>query len=400
MTLTKEEKVMNKILLVGNGFDLAHGLITSYSDFLFLMKNWDEFKAKMNGAKRRGIKILEEEPFNRFLFDVDDADEVCLGELENIIKNNSWAKYFQKCEAEIDGWIDFEREIYPVINLFEKIFAQNQYSKSTNGVIGSGGYAEIFFMKALFDENELDIARLWNEYFVVQDVGVRMRTPYVSRQYGILKKTILKSLRQSFDEFIKGFEIYIHEFVYRKKDIPILRQIEDIGADYVISFNYTLTEKLYGISEENVHHIHGMIRENLTSGKNNMILGVNEQENQDMDFIYFVKYFQRIQKHSGVKYKSFVNNRVRNEIGETVLQEYNLYVYGHSLDETDQDILMYILNNGKIGGKVNQVVVYYYDDSDYEQKVINLIKLLGRPTVEEYIENKKIIFIPTSEETV
>lgn len=399
VTLAKEERVMNKILLVGNGFDLAHGLLTSYNDFLFLMKNWDEFKAKKGGVKR-GAKILREDPFYRFLSDVSDIDEECLDKLGTIVKKNRWAKYFQNCEAEIDGWIDFEREIYPVIDLFKKIFAQKKYNKVTSGRIGQGGYTELILEKTLFDENELDIARLWDEYFAVQDVGVRVGTPYVSRQYGILKKTILKSLRQSFDEFIKGFEIYIHEFVYRKKDIPILRQIKEIGADYVISFNYTLTEKLYGISEDNVHHIHGMIRENLTSGKNNMILGVNEQENQDMDFIYFAKYFQRIQKHSGVRYKNFVNNEVRNEIGETILQEYNLYVYGHSLDETDQDILMYILNNGSIGGKINQVIVYYYDDSDYEQKVINLIKLLGRPTVEEYLENEKIIFIPTSEETV
>ena len=35
---------MNKVLLVGNGFDLAHGLLTSYGDFLYLMQNWNEFK--------------------------------------------------------------------------------------------------------------------------------------------------------------------------------------------------------------------------------------------------------------------------------------------------------------------------------------------------------------------
>ncbi len=32
----------------------------------------------------------------------------------------------------------------------------------------------------------------------------------------------------------------------------------------------------------------------------NMVLGVNDYDNKD--FIYFVKYFQRIQKHCGVDY--------------------------------------------------------------------------------------------------
>ena len=34
---------MNNLLLVGNGFDLAHGLLTKYEHFLHLIKNWDEF---------------------------------------------------------------------------------------------------------------------------------------------------------------------------------------------------------------------------------------------------------------------------------------------------------------------------------------------------------------------
>ena len=161
-----------------------------------------------------------------------------------------------------------------------------------------------------------------------------------------------------------------------------------------------MTEKLYGIKEENVHHIHGMMRENLFVGKNNMVLGVNEQENQDMDFIYFVKYFQRIQKASGVNYKHFVRSYTQmNNIGRMVKEEYSLHIYGHSLDETDEDILKYMI--GRIGeqGQLilypKQVVIYYYDESDYEQKVINLIKLYGRPIVEEFMENKKFRFILT-----
>lgn len=35
---------MNNVLLVGNGFDLAHGLPTKYGDFLCLIKNWAFFR--------------------------------------------------------------------------------------------------------------------------------------------------------------------------------------------------------------------------------------------------------------------------------------------------------------------------------------------------------------------
>lgn len=43
---------MDNILLVGNGFDLAHGLLTRYDDFLFLIKNWQEFQNKYKQKKK------------------------------------------------------------------------------------------------------------------------------------------------------------------------------------------------------------------------------------------------------------------------------------------------------------------------------------------------------------
>lgn len=387
---------MGDILLIGNGFDLAHNLNTKYDDFLYLMKNWVSFNA-MYQSVRKGHDVNEKEEFYKYLKNARDMDDGNMQLLSKIIESNSWIKYYRRCEAEIDGWIDFEREIYPVIDLFGKVIRQTDYEK---GDITFDKNTEIRINKEKFNTNELDIADLWMEYFKVLGPFLTVKSQYGSVQYGILKKKIFKSLRESFDEFINAFEIYLYEFVYREKNVPILDQIRRINPKYVVSFNYTLTEKLYGIKEENVHHIHGMMRENLFVGKNNMVLGVNEQENQDMDFIYFVKYFQRIQKASGVNYKHFVRSYTQmNNTGRMVKEEYRLHIYGHSLDETDEDILKYMI--GRIGeqGQLilypKQVIIYYYDESDYEQKVINLIKLYGRPIVEEFMENEKFKFIHT-----
>ena len=99
-------------------------------------------------------------------------------------------------------------------------------------------------------------------------------------------------MRSEYDDFIIAFEIYLSEFVYKRDDIRLLKQIKEIDITTVISFNYTLTEKLYGLKEEDVHHIHGVIRNELSAIKNNMVMGVNEQDDSNMDFIYFVKYLK------------------------------------------------------------------------------------------------------------
>uniref|UniRef100_UPI0040576F92 AbiH family protein n=1 Tax=Acetatifactor sp. TaxID=1872090 RepID=UPI0040576F92 len=385
---------MNNILLVGNGFDLAHGLPTSYNDFLTIIKQWSFFKSKFDEINQGG-SIDVDHPYYKYLIYADKMDKNNINKLGGIIQNNSWVNYYCKCEAEIDKWIDFEREIDPVMKMFEFIFNSN-YNTAGQG----GDFGEAHIDRSVFNPNVLRIARLWGKYINARGASsVCVKEPYASLQYGILKKKLMEELRKEFDEFIEAFELYLYEFVYKRDNVKLLNQIKQLEIESVISFNYTLTEKLYGIKDDNVHHIHGMIREEINSGKNNMVMGVNEQENQNMDFIYFVKYFQRIQKGSGVRYKSFVRSKVKNNSGIVQKEKYNLYIYGHSLDETDEDILKYVIGDktetGKLKLNPKQVIIFYYDSADFEQKVINLIKLYGRPIVEEYMEKELFKFEQT-----
>ena len=389
---------MNNLLLVGNGFDVAHRLHTSYDDFLTIMKFRKHIIVDIKDAKN-GRNINDKNPFHKFTLSVSNMDEDNLKNLGDIIEKNSWVKYYCRCEAEIDGWIDFEREIYPVIDMFEFVFNANC------NTIGHGGkYGEALIDRNDFkSKNILRVARLWDKYINANGVdNICVKEPYASLQYGILKKKILKDLREEFDEFILAFELYLYEFVYKRDDVKILKQIKDLDINTVISFNYTLTERLYGLSEENVHHIHGMIREDFSGTKNNMVMGVNEQEDSNMDFIYFVKYFQRIQKASGVRYKELIK-RITTD-GMATHTDYILHIYGHSLDETDEDILKYVIgdkeSNDRIKLKPKRVIIFYYDDADYEQKVINLIKLYSRSIVETYMEKGLFEFRQTTNELV
>lgn len=407
---------MNKVLLVGNGFDLAHGLWTSYNDFLFLMKNWNEFEYEYEEEKRNIEKskdkvnksvssekdifelfdfIIDEEKeseIKKFIKNIVGMDRALLDKLKKIIDTNSWVNYFINCGAEIDGWIDFEKEIYPVIEMFTYVFK----SDCNIEVDREHDYIEGKIKKNNCDFRISRLFQLWNKYIWNKDQQyIAIESIFLSEQYGVLKKKILKSLKEEFDEFICAFEIYIHEFVFKRKDLKLLKQIKDINADYVISFNYTLTEKLYEISEQKTHHIHGKIREDLARGTNNMVLGVNGQKDQIFDFIYFVKYFQRIQKRTGIKYKGLLKECGYNSKGWMIDNKgYELHIYGHSLDTTDEDILKYIMVASK------KIYIYYYTQEDYESKVINLIALYGREELEENMDNGRFEFVPTSNEKV
>ena len=90
----------NRVLVIGNGFDIAHGMKTKYQDFLYVVN------------KKIGIEYMYdvEQKYRKELDEV--ARSFILDEtMINLIKNNIWIKYFNRLKIEGQNWIDFEREI-------------------------------------------------------------------------------------------------------------------------------------------------------------------------------------------------------------------------------------------------------------------------------------------------
>lgn len=356
-----------KVLVIGNGFDLAHGLLSSYNDFFVVISEWIDFEKAFYETLKNKDK---DSKYKKYFNEIESIDIGEIKKLGQIIRKNSWISYYVQCGAELKGWIDFEKEMIPVITLFGKVLSLDMLT------VGHGGdTAECRIPKEVMSPSLKRIARLWRNYFSISNDQFSVVSKYGSHRHGLLKENLIEDLRKEFAEFIVALEIYIQEFVEKNFLDIKLKQIEEINADLVISFNYTETELRYTtIRPEAVYHIHGKVSEI----PNSMVVGVNELVNDfDNTFIYFVKYFQRIQKHSSIAYKK--------EIGE----EIELYVYGHSLDVTDKDILEYLFD------KSQKITIFFYNQVDYEKKILNLISNFGREKLEENMENGRLLFVIT-----
>lgn len=131
-----------------------------------------------------------------------------------------------------------------------------------------------------------------------------------------------------------------------------------------------------------------------------MVLGIEEYlkgEDRDnkLELVEFKKYFQRIYKKTGCKHKEWlesVSESQKNQ-GDNFLREgiflNNIYIYGHSLDVTDKDILEDLLSL-----PYTQTTIFYLDKRDYAQKISNMIKIIGQDelTNSVYGKNPKIVF--------
>lgn len=443
------------ILVIGNGFDLAHGLPTQYKDFLMF--------AKMVKVAVKTMGIENQIPTNEKEFEgwTDDIESLQCGNLDSLFSNlisnevsdkekqkfegiksyvidlfvqgdmvirkklvyythnNFWIEYFIQCPMyQKENWIDFEGEIKDVIESFNNDIRYSISEVRINDVAVRDKMSNEF----LRDYFLVDMDKLIQEqdmiaYEKVKGKGLNMQeySDYMHKyreenpiedSTSISYKAIIEKLENDLNRLILALEIYLYDYV---ENIEIKQKSPDISDIItglsqndilkIISFNYTHTcEKLYQKKtiikgdKTNYDYLHG---ETLKS-ENNMVLGIDEylppdKENKEIEFIAFKKYFQRIFKGTGCKYRDWVdiilsrrekekNIRQQKNINENEPIPYNyftndyrhmLYIFGHSLDMTDKDVLKDLILNDNV-----KTTIFYLDSDDLKHKIANLVKVI------------------------
>lgn len=363
-----------KILLIGNGFDIEHGLPTKYAQFLDFVK---EFQTTFIGLKDHTLKPEDiQNDYFKSLF--SDNESIIVDALLSFTFGNSWIDYFQKTlnshMENKENWIDFEREISDIIKTLDcaiKFYEENNKEASNN--ITLPPHLKHKLLEIIGDEYMLD-------------------------SYNI--KNCINTLLNDLNKLICALEIYIWDYIdftgHTGNNIEYYNpDIDEIHPDAVLSFNYSDTyRRLYTYNQKDIKYdfIHGKAKNNLLDPfkkedcieKCNLVLGIDEylpddRKNREIDFIAFKKYYQRIYKQTGCQYKTWLEQIDRN-IKEEKSEENFLYIFGHSLDETDGDILRDLINHTSI-----QTIIYYKSKKILGQQIANLVKVLGADKVIEKV---------------
>lgn len=357
------------ILIIGNGFDLAHGFPTRYKNFLKFINEVKEYceKFKFTGNSVSDDYKKDKDYFN-FLIDLDEKNDFeYINNVFELSNNNLWVKYFNTIFKDNssylgDTWIDFENEIAKAINYMSS-------SKINKKNIASKNYSFNVDENLLYFINAINKNSILNESSkTIDGIVYTTRNIYLSN-YTTLKKELLKDLK----DFIRCLEIYICIHINEIKPNKRITELDDIESiDAVLSFNYTNTyERLYGKDNTKYHYIHGKANKNNTIDSCQLVLGINEysdtSDDNDTEFIQYEKFFQRIYKRNGCEYTKWIEDKYEED------KKYNIYIYGHSLDSTDADVL-----NEFIELENCQITIFYYDDEALEGQITNLTKIIGR----------------------
>lgn len=353
-----EFSLESNLLIVGNGFDLEHGLKTHYTDFFDTINN-----------------------------NVSSQNEITLNNHKYLIKDNNLLLYlleeYKQNKLQGNNWIDIETKLKNIITFIEEIninhFVTRNYFSTDNK-----------FYKIVELYNLSHTLFFYTDF--IKNFSPIIKNNYNNESYNYNEKKYIDIInRMENDLYIltNMLKDYLLE-----QDISNLTKTKDISdIDYkithVLSFNYTDTfRKLYSkLDNDKIDFIHGSLN------KNNLVLGINETltedtENKIIDTVYFKKYFQRIYKKTDYQYVSWLDSTD----SENYADFDTVYIHGHSLDESDKEILKKIINS-VLKKDTSTVKIFYYDEKHYRQEVTNLIKVLGKDVFQKYYFQNRIIFI-------
>lgn len=362
------------MLIIGNGFDIAHGRPTKYEDFLKfieqIMRTKDycnskgEFEATMpklhNDVKNYILSAFDTRR-NSGTKSVQNENKM-IQELYERLDKNVWYPYFRYIQvndyARGKNWVDFESEIRTIVEFFDRQI-NDLYDRlpfSPTAFPGAPQKANFFWSKLDFSKFNLQNHR--NE-------------SYQNTYYDFIKK-----IYQDLEDLIRCLEIYLDDCVEKISVAQYSPDIEKIGVSPVVSFNYTTIPTDIYPSLKGVHYVHGRADASRPAEKNNMVLGVNEywdvrEKDSRTNFNCFKKFVQRIIKETGIDYKEALQIIAANS--EFRKKGSNIYIFGHSLDDTDGDILKEVIRTEGV-----ITTIFYLDKQRQADQIANLSKVLGQ----------------------
>ncbi|QNR83595.1 hypothetical protein H9N25_16790 [Pedobacter riviphilus] len=360
---------MNRLIIIGNGFDLAHGLKTSYCDFI-------------NNYLTNALNIFAESRF------YDDP----LLEITHINKH----RYYTN--------------IYPVPVTIESVYySLSQLGPSTNTRVK---YKSAILAHSINNTKFGKWVDLENEYFDqlksltsnAKQNGDYSSILTLNDQLNFIKLKLheyLSMIELDLEHFEPSKEIFdlFHEQI-DSDDIVLELSSTDISKTLFLNFNYTNTvekyrgNRNYGASVSNkrvkipddINYIHG----SLNTPGNPIIFGYGDE--YDDDYLLFEKHKQN---HLFTHIKSFSYFKTVNYhslIRFLENDDYQVFIVGHSCGLSDRTMLKEIFEHSKC----KSIKIFYYKRQDGSTDFTEKTYDLARHFTSKGEMRKKIVSEPNS----
>ncbi|MBR4198972.1 MAG: hypothetical protein IKQ94_09380 [Bacteroidales bacterium] len=368
---------MNRIILIGNGFDLAHGLKTSYADFI----DWYWEKMGLTILKESSKNIVSDElcsftlqpskfyftwfqfwsghyikkdnPFNPW-----EGKEVVKIAKENksLCQFKYKSDFFEQINKYYEkGWVDIENEYYTQL----LISLKNEYtfSKYTNNPAKLNN--ELSFIQEKLIEYLKEVQGGISKNMVIDEIRQKMKAEFSVQDISVnFKKQFLEARKKFWGSL--------------GKETPYTPQ-----RTFVLNFNYTTLADLYF---KEVTHIHGNINEPAS-----VIFGYGDELDEKYKTIVNKNENEYLRNVKSVKYLEHANYRNMLEFIESA--PFQIFIMGHSCGNSDRTLLNTLFEHRNCVS----IKPFYYIKDDGSDNYIELVQNISRNFTDMKLMRNRVV---------
>ena len=357
---------MNRLVIIGNGFDMAHGLKTSYMDFI----NW-YWERRLNAMLTEHASISE--------------DCLCKLEIKNTKDCASWSNFFffhpfrdlmtrewKYPPTEIISAIKENTDDFSVTN--SKFFASILQSIETKGWVDiEYDYYQLLKKCAESTDCGYTVKELNDQLAYLQERLVEYLGSIGANEY---KKKLHDAMIEFFDpaDFstegrkkamenigldIKSFEEVEYNYEERNKLIP--------GRIMLLSFNYTATAKMYGNFNLEFNYIHGDLEH-----PKNIIFGYGDELDKNYKDILDRNDNELLRNVKSVRY---LETRHYHDMLEFLMSApFQVLIMGHSCGNSDNTLLNTVFEHENCVS----IKPFYHKLEDGSDNYLELVQNISR----------------------
>lgn len=407
---------MNRLVLIGNGFDLAHGLKTSYADFV----NW-YWDYRVNGFVGNLTPVSQDplctfEDYHGSVWNVNAyaagmnlrpdptwPNKTGKSIVEHIINSKRYYRvnmspFFERIVKGIEtkGWVDIENEYYELLkhyaldNMNEE--AKEKFLKSLNDQLDYLKGLLIQYLAEITEQDPKIIKSIKHDIyapFEKEDMSVHAdyhmfeEEPWEWEDRSDREaelRTILEKYGYGVNECMEWVKAWIEDKNGSTKYPFAFLLPKNI---MLLNFNYTHTAQIYKRTDDSFEevHIHGDIEDKL-----HVIFGYGDEmhsdfeklkEREDGECLRYVKSIRYLEASNYKKVLRFIESA-----------PYQVVIMGHSCGRSDRTLLHTIFEHGNCAS----IKLCYYRKEDGSDDYLEKIQNISRNFVS--MENMRDVVVP------
>lgn len=387
---------MNRLVLIGNGFDCAHGLKTRYEDFFYWY--WEQRFNTIHNEETKtsedilcSMTILKFESWYMFMvYNHIRLSSLNGKQLYELLDNKNefeinYTPFFDRIRKsiEVKRWVDIETEYYELL----KLYSQSDDAISQIEILNK----QLYYLQEKLVEylRTIEIS----DKLIRTDIKRKIYAPFNISDFSsdgkqALKEHVATGVAQdtkSWDVKLSQFESicytsgYVNSYREAHQGNVLLNDelpVELLLPNHImlLSFNYTKTANLYCKEGSifSVNQIHGIL-----DNPSSIIFGYGDELDEGYNKLKNMNDNECLRNMKQIKYMMADNyDRLESFLGS---EPFQVYLMGHSCGNSDRTLLNMIFEHRNC----MSIKAYYHQISETRDDYMNLTMNISRNFIED-----------------